>query len=61
MGGDLAPKLAGGQETHGAPPGYHTLLAPLLMFPMTPDAAGRGGRRLDALAPSRACGSPWPG
>ena len=33
--GDLAPKLAGGQETHGAPPGYHTLLAPLLLFPMT--------------------------
>ena len=33
--GDLAPKLAGGQETHGAPPGYHTLLAPFLMFPMT--------------------------
>jgi 4-amino-4-deoxy-L-arabinose transferase-like glycosyltransferase len=35
LAGDLAPKLAGGQETHGAPPGYHTLLAPLLMFPMT--------------------------
>ncbi len=35
LGGDLAPKLAGGQETHGAPPGYHTLLAPLLLFPMT--------------------------
>jgi 4-amino-4-deoxy-L-arabinose transferase-like glycosyltransferase len=35
LGGDLAPKLAGGQETHGAPPGYHTLLAPLLVFPMT--------------------------
>jgi len=33
--GDLAPKLVGGQETHGAPPGYHTLLAPLLTFPMT--------------------------
>jgi 4-amino-4-deoxy-L-arabinose transferase-like glycosyltransferase len=33
--GDLAPKLAGGQESHGAPPGYHTLLAPILMFPMT--------------------------
>jgi len=33
--GDLAPKLAGGQESHGAPPGYHTLLAPLLLFPMT--------------------------
>jgi 4-amino-4-deoxy-L-arabinose transferase-like glycosyltransferase len=35
LGGDLVPKLAGGQETHGAPPGYHTVLAPLLMFPMT--------------------------
>lgn len=35
LSGDLAPKLAGGQETHGAPPGYHTLLAPILMFPMT--------------------------
>ncbi|MFL5295235.1 MAG: ArnT family glycosyltransferase [Phenylobacterium sp.] len=35
LAGDLAPKLAGGQETHGAPPGYHTLLAPLLLFPMT--------------------------
>ncbi len=35
IAGDLAPKLAGGQETHGAPPGYHTLLAPLLLFPMT--------------------------
>ncbi|HEY0438122.1 MAG TPA: glycosyltransferase family 39 protein [Phenylobacterium sp.] len=33
--GDLAPKLAGGQESHGAPPGYHALLAPLLIFPMT--------------------------
>lgn len=33
--GDLAPKLAGGQESHGAPAGYHTLLAPLLAFPMT--------------------------
>ena len=33
--GDLAPKLAGGQETHGAPPGYHLLLSPLLLFPAT--------------------------
>jgi 4-amino-4-deoxy-L-arabinose transferase-like glycosyltransferase len=32
---DLAPKLAGGQETHGGPFGFHTLLAPLLAFPMT--------------------------
>jgi 4-amino-4-deoxy-L-arabinose transferase-like glycosyltransferase len=35
LGGDLAPKLAGGQETHGAPPGYYALLSPVLMFPMT--------------------------
>jgi len=35
VGSDLAPKLAGGQESHGALPGYHTLLAPLLAFPMT--------------------------
>jgi 4-amino-4-deoxy-L-arabinose transferase-like glycosyltransferase len=35
IGGDLAPKLAGGQESHGAPPGYHLLLSPLLGFPMT--------------------------
>lgn len=35
LGGDLAPKLAGGQESHGAPPGYHALLSPILMFPMT--------------------------
>jgi 4-amino-4-deoxy-L-arabinose transferase-like glycosyltransferase len=48
LGGDLAPKLAGGQETHGAPPGYHTLLAPILMFPMTlmlPAAAVTAWRR----------------
>ena len=35
LAGDLAPKLAGGQESHGAPPGYHTLLTPILAFPMT--------------------------
>jgi len=35
VGSDLAPKLAGGQETHGAPPGYHLLLTPILAFPMT--------------------------
>jgi 4-amino-4-deoxy-L-arabinose transferase-like glycosyltransferase len=48
IAGDLAPKLAGGQETHGAPPGYHTLLAPVLMFPMTlllPAAAVTAWRR----------------
>jgi len=35
IAGDLAPKLAGGQETHGAPPGYHSALASLLFFPGT--------------------------
>ncbi len=35
LGGDLAPKLAGGQEGHGAPPGYYLALAPLLLFPAT--------------------------
>jgi 4-amino-4-deoxy-L-arabinose transferase-like glycosyltransferase len=48
IAGDLAPKLAGGQETHGAAPGYHTLLAPLLLFPMTlmlPAAATAAWRR----------------
>ncbi|HEV2081438.1 MAG TPA: glycosyltransferase family 39 protein [Brevundimonas sp.] len=31
--GDLAPKVAGGHESHGAPPGLHLLLLPLLLFP----------------------------
>lgn len=31
IGEDLAPKLQGGQEKHGAPPGYH-LIALLIMF-----------------------------
>jgi 4-amino-4-deoxy-L-arabinose transferase-like glycosyltransferase len=35
VAGDMAPKLVGGHETHGAPPGFHTLLAPLLLFPAT--------------------------
>jgi 4-amino-4-deoxy-L-arabinose transferase-like glycosyltransferase len=33
IGGDMASKLAKGDSGHGAPPGLHTLLAPLLMFP----------------------------
>lgn len=32
---DLAPKLAGGHESHGAPPGYHLLGLSFLAFPMT--------------------------
>ena len=33
VGGDLAPKLAGGQESHGAPFGSYALAAFLLVFP----------------------------
>jgi 4-amino-4-deoxy-L-arabinose transferase-like glycosyltransferase len=33
--GDLAPKIAGGHESHGAWPGYFLLLAPVLLFPAT--------------------------
>jgi 4-amino-4-deoxy-L-arabinose transferase-like glycosyltransferase len=33
VGSDLAPKLVGGQEGHGAPPGYFVLLSPVLLFP----------------------------
>jgi 4-amino-4-deoxy-L-arabinose transferase-like glycosyltransferase len=35
IGGDLAPKIAGGDEGHGVPPGLYLLLAPLLFFPAT--------------------------
>ncbi|PHY13741.1 4-amino-4-deoxy-L-arabinose transferase, partial [Caulobacter sp. B11] len=35
VAGDLAPKLAGGQESHGAPFGSYALLAALLVFPAT--------------------------
>jgi len=35
VAGDLAPKLVGGQEGHGAPPGYFVALAPVLLFPAT--------------------------
>ena len=33
--GDMLSKVASGQESHGAPPGLHTVLAPLLLFPGT--------------------------
>ncbi len=33
LGGDLGGKLGGGVESHGAPPGVHLLLLPLLCFP----------------------------
>jgi 4-amino-4-deoxy-L-arabinose transferase-like glycosyltransferase len=33
--GDMVSKIKAGQESHGAPPGLHLLLAPLLVFPAT--------------------------
>jgi 4-amino-4-deoxy-L-arabinose transferase-like glycosyltransferase len=33
LGQDFVQKLAGGQETHGAPPGYYALLANLTFWP----------------------------
>ena len=35
IGGDLAPKLAGGHESHGAPPGTYLGLVALTFFPAT--------------------------
>ena len=35
IGGDLAPKIAGGDEGHGVLPGFYLLIAPLLFFPAT--------------------------
>ncbi|MBX9615063.1 MAG: glycosyltransferase family 39 protein, partial [Caulobacteraceae bacterium] len=35
IGGDLAPKITGAQESHGGLPGMYVLLAPLLLFPAT--------------------------
>jgi 4-amino-4-deoxy-L-arabinose transferase-like glycosyltransferase len=36
VGGDLSAKLAGGDDAHGAPPGYHLLLLSLTLFPAAP-------------------------
>jgi 4-amino-4-deoxy-L-arabinose transferase-like glycosyltransferase len=47
VGGDLAPKLLGGQEGHGAPPGYFLVLSPVLLFPavlLAPAALVEGWR-----------------
>lgn len=33
LGGDFAAKITGGKESHGAPPGYYTLLLALTIFP----------------------------
>jgi len=36
VGGDLGAKLAGGDDAHGAPPGYHTVMIFLTLFPVAP-------------------------
>lgn len=46
--GDLAPKVAGGDEGHGVAPGFYVLIAPLLIFPATlllPAALSTGWHR----------------
>lgn len=46
--GDLAPKIAGGDEGHGSPPGLYLLIAPLLFFPaalLLPAALSAGWSR----------------
>ena len=48
IGGDLAPKIAGGDEGHGVPPGLYLLIAPILFFPATlllPAALSTGWHR----------------
>ncbi|MEJ6789057.1 glycosyltransferase family 39 protein [Brevundimonas sp. BR2-1] len=48
IGGDLAPKVAGGDEGHGVLPGFYLLIAPILFFPATlllPAAVSTGWHR----------------
>jgi len=48
IAGDLAPKIAGGDEGHGSPPGLYLLIAPLLFFPaalLLPAALSAGWSR----------------
>jgi len=48
IAGDLAPKIAGGHESHGAPPGYYLIGALALFFPATlllPAALSTGWHR----------------
>jgi 4-amino-4-deoxy-L-arabinose transferase-like glycosyltransferase len=36
VGGDLGGKLAGGDDAHGAPPGFHLVLLSVTLFPAAP-------------------------
>jgi 4-amino-4-deoxy-L-arabinose transferase-like glycosyltransferase len=53
LGHDLLPKLLGGEEAHGAPPGYYLLLLPVTFWPgslyLAP-ALYRGWRQREAPA-----------
>jgi 4-amino-4-deoxy-L-arabinose transferase-like glycosyltransferase len=35
VGGDIAPKLLTGKETHAGPPGFYAAILPILIFPAT--------------------------
>ena len=51
--GDMVSKIRAGQESHGAPPGLHLLLSPLLLFPATallPAALVHGWRARETTA-----------
>ena len=64
VGGDLAPKLVGDQEGHGAPPGFYLALAPLLLFPasmLLPAGLTVGWRAPSRRCASRCAGSSPPG
>ncbi len=53
LGGDFAAKVAGGQEGHGAPPGYYLLLAAITFWPailfITPGVGFGLTRRADPM------------
>lgn len=54
VGGDLAPKLVGGQEGHAGLPGFHLLLLPFLIFPVTYVLPAAGRLAFEALRAPRA-------
>jgi hypothetical protein len=57
IGGDLAPKLAGADERHGGPPGYHLMVLPAGgVSPATLADPGGAGAGWD-VGGSRGCGS----
>ncbi len=51
--GDIAPKILSGDEGHFAPPGLHTLLLPLFIFPATFALPAAARLALDAIRAHR--------